>query len=73
MSQAILLKCVDCGYQADTFNVVVHGNSHGSFTYVARCPLCNSMKVKYIPDRSEPEMSIHITSGNSLKISGRRH
>ena len=72
MQEDILLKCVDCGYEAKTFNVVIHGSSRGAFTYVAQCPLCESKKVKYISGSEEPDLEIYITSENKIKLSSRK-
>ena len=72
MQQEILLKCVDCGYEASTFNVVIHGSSHGSFTYAAECPVCESKKVKYVSNSEEPDLEIYITSENKIKLSTRK-
>ena len=70
--QDILLKCVDCGYEAKTFNVVIHGSSHGAFTYAAECPLCESKKVKYISGSNEPDLEIRITLDNKIRLSARK-
>jgi len=43
-----MLKCVECGYEGGEFSAAIDGLSQGAFTYFAKCPRCNSRKVKHI-------------------------
>lgn len=55
-----MLKCVDCGYEAEEFQAVVAGISEGAITYKARCPKCGSFKVKHTPGYHEKDLRISI-------------
>lgn len=53
-----MFKCVNCGYEGHIFSAEVDGFSHGSYTYRAKCPKCESTMVNVLPGIKESELRI---------------
>ena len=48
-----MFQCVECGYESAEFKAAIDGLSQGAFTYHAKCPRCNSRRVKHIRSHFE--------------------
>ena len=53
-----MLRCIDCDYTGDLFNLHIDCVSHGSFRFVAVCPMCNSRKTEVVPGTYEKDLRI---------------
>ena len=55
-----MLKCVECGYEGREFNLAIDGLSKGAFTYLAKCPICDSRKIKHVNGYFERDLLISV-------------
>lgn len=53
-----MFKCIDCGYEGQTFHAEVASFNRGSYTYMAKCPQCGSKKVNPIGTLKEKDLRI---------------
>lgn len=67
----MMFKCVECGYEGREFNVGIAGLSNGAFSYFAKCPRCNSRKVKHIYRYFESDLRIIVAEKKSSVIKER--
>lgn len=53
-----MFKCVDCRYEGQSFHAEVAPPYQGAFTFMAKCPQCESKKVNAIGSIKEKDLRI---------------
>jgi len=71
----MMIQCVECGYESNEFDLCIGGIFRGVLTYMVKCPLCGSKKVKFFAGCYEGNLKVcvkqealSVTRGNDKDL-----